>query len=170
MSSVAAEFQITRGGNAPHSLGCCRQRRKRFAVVLHVIDADRRGEADTLTISVDFEDHVMDGLAALSRYIVERSPHRRFQPNAGPMTADPDAAARRRSYAVAYRLCFHAPENTAPNRKRSRTNEEPAGDGGAFVFQSARFVVHSLRIALGGFPRQRPEPSAHRARVQRPAT
>src|SRR5213082_2769694 len=75
--------------------------------------------------SVDFEDHVMDGFAALNRYIVERSPHRRFQPNAGPMTADPDAAARRRSYAVAYRLCFHAPENTAPNRKRSRTNEEP---------------------------------------------
>src|SRR5437868_10736152 len=98
---------------------------KRFAVVLHDIDADRRGEADTLTTSGDFENHVMDGFAALNRYIVERSPHHRFQPNAGPMTADPDAAARRRSYAVAYRLCFHAPENTAPNRKRSRTNEEP---------------------------------------------
>src|SRR5438477_9033139 len=94
---------------------------KRFAVVLHDIDADRRGEADTLTTSVDFENHVMDGFAALSRYIVERSPHRRFQPNAGLMIADPDAAARCRSFAVAYRLCFHAPENTAPNRKRSRT-------------------------------------------------
>jgi hypothetical protein len=41
---------------------------KRFAVVLHDIDADRRGEADTLTIPVDFEDHVMDGFAALDRY------------------------------------------------------------------------------------------------------
>jgi hypothetical protein len=40
---------------------------KRFAVVLHDIDADRRGEADTLTIPVDFEDHVMDGFAALDR-------------------------------------------------------------------------------------------------------
>src|SRR5204862_3463242 len=85
---------------------------KRFAVVLHDIDADRRGEADTLTISVDFEDHVMDGFAALNRYIVERSPHHRFQPNAGPMTADPDVAARRRSLAVASLPCFHVPENT----------------------------------------------------------
>src|SRR5437763_11989178 len=67
----------------------------------------------------------MDGFAALNRYIVERSPHRRLQPNASLMIADPDAAAGRRSFAVAYRLCFHAPKNTAPNRKRSRTNEEP---------------------------------------------
>src|SRR5438477_901510 len=124
MSSVAAEFQITRGGNAPHSWGAT-DSVQRFAVVLHDINADRRGEADTLTISVDFEDHVMDGFAALSRYIVERSPHRRLQPNAGPMIADPDAAPRRRSLAVASLPCFHAPENTAPNRKRSRTNEEP---------------------------------------------
>jgi hypothetical protein len=43
----------------------------------------------------------MDGFAALNRYIVERSPHRRLQPNAGPMTADPDVATRRRSLAVA---------------------------------------------------------------------
>src|SRR5438477_10949939 len=95
---------------------------KRFAVVLHDIDADRRGEADALATSVDFENHVMDGFAALSRYIVERSPHRRLQPNAGLMIADPDAAAWRRSLAVAYRLCFHAPENTAPNQNRGRTS------------------------------------------------
>src|SRR5436190_1559561 len=77
----------------------CAAAAKRFAVVLHDIDADRRGEADTLTTSVDFENHVMDGFAALNRYIVEPIPHRRFQPNAGPMTADPDGAARRRSLA-----------------------------------------------------------------------
>ena len=35
----------------------------------------------------------MDGFAALSRYIIERSPYRRLQPNAGLMIADPDAAA-----------------------------------------------------------------------------
>src|SRR5437868_12818626 len=107
---------------------------KRFAVVLHDIDADRRGEADTLTISVDFEDHVMDGFGALNRYIVERSPHRRFQPNAGPMTADPDVAARRRSLALAYCPCFHAPKNTAPNQNRGRTNEEPRWQWRGFFF------------------------------------
>src|SRR5438874_13079297 len=95
---------------------------KRFAVVLHDIDADRRGQADALTTSVDFEDHVMDGFAALNRYIVERSPHRRFQPNAGLMIADPDVAARRRSLAVASLPCFHVPENTAPNQNRDRTS------------------------------------------------
>src|SRR5438874_13169445 len=68
------------------------------------------------------EDHIMDGFAALNRYIVERSPHRRFQPNAGPVTADPDVAARRRSLAVASLPCFHVPENTAPNQNRDRTS------------------------------------------------
>src|SRR5437868_11664947 len=58
----------------------------------------------------------MDGFPALNRYIVERSPHRRFQPNAGPMTADPDGAARRRSLAVASLPCFHSPEHTAVTR------------------------------------------------------
>src|SRR5947209_14832065 len=102
------------------------------------MDADRRSEADALATSVDFENHVMDGFAALSRYIVERSPHRRLQPNAGLMIADPDAAARRRSFVVAYRLCFHAPENTAPNRKRSRTNGEPRSAGVFFCHARGR--------------------------------
>src|SRR5204862_4296699 len=105
---------------------------KRFAVVLHDIDADRRGEADTLTTSVDFENHVMDGFAALSRYIVERSPHRRFQPYAGPMTADTDVAARRRLLALASLLCFHVPVNTAPNRNGAVLTGSPAGHRGAF--------------------------------------
>src|SRR6059058_2195266 len=98
---------------------------------------------------MDFEDHIMDGFAALDRYIVERSPHRRFQPNAGPMTADPDAAARRRSCAIAYRLCFHAPENTAPNRKRSRPNGEPRWRPGAPLFaghSAARLLAPPARI------------------------
>ena len=44
---------------------------KRFAVVLHDIDADRRGEAGLDASAMDFEDHIMDGFAALNRYIVE---------------------------------------------------------------------------------------------------
>src|SRR5437764_14088309 len=146
MSSVAAEFQITRGGNAPHSWGAT-DSVQRFAVVLHDIDADRRGEADTLTISVDFEDHVMDGFAALNRYIVERSPHHRFQPNAGPMTADPDVAARRRSLAVASLPCFHVPENT-----------RQTGNGAVLALSIARTMrlgELAVRVKLN---RLRPQP------------
>jgi hypothetical protein len=69
----------------------------------------------------------MGRFAALSRYIVERSPHRRLQPNAGPMTADPDAAARRRSFAVGSLLCFHTAEHTAPNQNRGRTSSLDCG-------------------------------------------
>jgi hypothetical protein len=81
----------------------------------------------------------MDGFAGIKRYIVERSPHRRFQPNAGPMTANPDVAARRRSLAVASLSCFHAPEHTALNQNRGRTNGEPHWRRRGSLFDTCSF-------------------------------
>jgi hypothetical protein len=61
----------------------------------------------------------MEVLRALNRDIVKRSPNRRVQPNAGPVTANPDGAARRRSLAVASLLFFRMWQMLKRERFRS---------------------------------------------------
>jgi hypothetical protein len=80
----------------------------------------------------------MDGFAGIKRYIVERSPHRRLQPNAGLMIADPDRAARRRSLAVAPLSCFHRAGEYRASGIGGALRRRPAGADGDLYQAHAR--------------------------------